>query len=194
MRVIVICTLALMLAGCGLKANTFNMDGRGYYQDREAHSRSVCQLDSAMPVGVDYKDVAVVRGNRGFFGGFLPVRQVMADEARQAGIDVIHSMRMRQDVAFRGIFILRPVGEGVGARLDSPDTFNCLVQGGRLYPANRGVPIQGGPRAVAPVAAPAVQPASYDDCMARVLRISDPALRVQAMSVCDGAASRGGAN
>lgn len=187
MRVIAIVVLAVALAGCGLKANTFNMDGRGYLGDREPHTRSVCQLDSAIPVDVPYKDIGIVRGNRGFFGGFLPVRQIMADEARQAGIDVIHSMRMRQDVAFRGVFILRPVGEGVGAKLDSPDTFNCLAQGGRLYPANRGVPIQGGPKAAAPIALPAGSLPSYDECMSRVLRITDPALRVEAMSACDGA-------
>lgn len=186
-RFVAVAAGLVLLSGCGLKANTFNLDGRGYLEDRAPHNRSVCQLDTGMPQSVAYHDVGIVRGNRGFFGSFLPVRQIMADEARRAGIDVIHSMHMRQDVAFRGIFILRPVGEGVGARLDSPDTFNCLAQGGRLYPANRGVPIQGGPQAVAPVATPAAQPASYDDCMARVLRISDPALRVQAMAACDGA-------
>lgn len=187
MRAIAVVAVAAVLAGCGLKSNTFNMDGRGYLQDRTPHDRAVCQLDSAMPLGVPYKDVGIVRGNRGFFGGFLPVRQVMADEARKAGIDVIHSMRMRQDVAFRGVFILRPVGEGVGARLDNPEAFNCLAQGGRMYPADRGVPIQGGPRAVSAAALPVGAPGSYDECMARVMRISDQALRLQAMTACDGA-------
>lgn len=187
MRAIAVAALAVTLAGCGLKSNTFNMDGRGYLQDRTPHDRAVCQLDSAMPLGVPYKDVGIVRGNRGFFGGFLPVRQAMADEARKAGIDVIHSMRMRQDVAFRGVFILRPVGEGVGARLDNPEAFNCLAQGGRMYPAGRGVPIQGGPVAASAVAPPTAVPGTYDECMSRVMRISDPALRLQAMAACDGA-------
>ena len=187
MRAIAIVAVAVALTGCGLKSNTFNMDGRGYMEDRAPHDRAVCQLDSAMPLGVPYKDVGIVRGNRGFFGGFLPVRQVMADEARKAGIDVIHSMRMRQDVAFRGVFILRPIGEGVGARLDNPEAFNCLAQGGRMYPADRGVPIQGGPRAASLGALPAA-PGTYDECMSRVMRISDPALRLQAMAACDGAA------
>lgn len=186
MRVIAVVAVATLLTGCGLKSNTFNMDGRGYLEDRTPHDRAVCQLDSAMPLGVPYKDVGIVRGNRGFFGGFLPVRQVMADEARKAGIDVIHSMHMRQDVAFRGVFILRPVGEGVGARLDNPEAFNCLALGGRMYPANRGVPVQGGPRAVS-AALPAGAPVSYDECMARVMRITDPELRVQSMAACDSA-------
>lgn len=187
MRAIAVVALAVALTGCGLKSNTFNMDGRGYLEDRAPHDRAVCQLDSAMPLGVPYKDVGIVRGNRGFFGGFLPVRQVMADEARKAGIDVIHSMRMRQDVAFRGVFILRPIGEGVGARLDNPEAFNCLAQGGRLYPSDGGVPIQGGPRAVSLVAPASASAGTYDECMSRVMRITDPTLRLQSMAACDSA-------
>lgn len=182
MRAIAIVAVAVALMGCGLKANTFNPDGRGYLENRKPIEGAVCQLDSSPPEGVTYKPVGLIRGNRGSFGGFLPVRQAMADEARMAGADVIFNMRMHQDVAFRGIFILRPVGEGMGIKLDNPESFDCLANGGRLYPGKGMAPIYGHQRAAAASAG------TYDECMSRVMRISDPSLRLQAMTTCDGAA------
>lgn len=182
-RVIGLCAAAIVLSGCGLKANTFNENGRGYAYKGDPYSGPVCQLDTPVAGDVEYDVVGLIRGNRGWFGGFGPVRQVMADEARSAGADVISSMRMRQDVAFRGIFILRPIGEGNGLRLKNPETFDCLARGGRIYPANGSAPIYPAARTV--IASKQADAGSYDECMQRVLKITDPALKVEAMSACD---------
>ncbi|WP_417447408.1 MULTISPECIES: hypothetical protein [Gammaproteobacteria] len=183
MQKVAIVALALALAGCGLKTNTFNPDGRGYAMKREAHSGPVCQLASPLPEGVPHEVIGLVRGNRGFFGGFGPVRQVMADEARSAGADAIVNLRMRQDVAFRGVFILRPVGEGMAVKLADPSAFNCLANGGRVYPGKGIAPIEG----YSPASAIMSGATTYDECMGRVMRITDPTLRLQAMVACDDA-------
>lgn len=181
MRAFAVVGLAVLMAGCGLKSNTFNPDGHGYATKRDPHTNAVCQLAGPLPAGVGHEVIGLIRGNRGFFGGFGPVRQIMADEARSAGADVIVNLRMRQDVAFRGVFILRPVGEGMGLKLEHPESFNCLANGGRIYPGAGLAPI------TQSIVAPVPSVATYDECMGRVLRISDPALRVQAMAACDGA-------
>lgn len=171
----------VMLSGCGLKTNTFNQNGHGYVVKGEPYSGSVCQLSSLLPEGIKYDTVGIIRGNRGWFGGFAPVRQAMADEARSAGADTIVGIRMRQDVAFRGVFILRPIGEGVGLRLNDPQSFNCLAHGGQAYPEQGMTPVS---RTTEPMIAP-VKVGAYDECMVRVMRISDSALRLKAMAACD---------
>ena len=181
MKTIAVLGLIVALTGCGLKSNTFNLSGHGYAPKVEPHFGAVCQIASPLPRGVDHKVVGIVRGNRGWFGGFAPVREAMAEEARSAGIDVIVNLQMRQDVAFRGIFILRPVGEGIGVKLTDSRSFDCLASGGRIYPGS------GLPSVFGPTDTPAVSEQGYDDCMERVMRISDSGLRLEAMSTCDDA-------
>lgn len=173
--------LVLVLSGCGLKSNTFKVGGHSYTEKREPHSNPVCLLPGALPADLDYTVIGQVRGNRGFFGSFEPVRQVMAEEARSVGADAIANLSMRQKIAFRGIFILRPVGEGTAVKIANPLAFNCLAQGGYVYPGNGRPPVRGA------LAKPGSAAGSYDRCMARVLKITDPKLRLSSMNMCDGA-------
>lgn len=193
----VVAALALaFLTGCGLKARTFNEGGRGYAMGLGSHSGSVCLLPGKAPASVEKTYIGVLKGRRGAPGAFEPVRRVMVEEARNIGADMLEDTVMRQDLAFRGIFFIRPIGEGIAYQLKDHDSFDCVANGGLLYegtgsPPKRlaSVPVsKAQPAAVAAPASIQAKPTqvSYDQCMERVLRIQDAQLRLESMSLCDG--------
>lgn len=185
-----VATLALVLVtGCGLKARTFNEGGRGYAMGLGKHSGPVCLLPGKTPESVKKTYIGVLKGRKGSPGSFEPVRQTMVEEARAIGADLLEDTTMRQDLAFRGIFFIRPIGEGIAYQLENPEDFDCVANGGLLYQGIGTPPKRLAPAATvqpASTASPPSQALSYDQCMARVLRVQDERLRLESMSLCDG--------
>lgn len=117
--------------------------------------------------------------NQQHYGGYVKVNAALADVARSVGADTVFDLQSKQKIGF--FAVVRPQSWGMAARLKYPESFHCISIGGRVYPGLGMAPVL---RATSTTAAP-VQTGSYDDCMERVLRISDPVLRVEAMPACD---------
>ena len=204
-RALLALALAL-LAGCGTKANIINTDGRGYAKSLGAHNGQVCLLKDTLPAQFERQVVGTLKGNRQVPGNFEGVRLAMANAARDKGADVVENLVMEQDWAFRGILILRPIGQGQALRLRDPGALDCLALGGQVYgtgrrqPDPQPLPVVEPVETPIPVVAPAPAPLpaaatprsnqsppgpAYDACIKRVLRISDPQLRLKGMEACD---------
>ncbi|MET1077568.1 MAG: hypothetical protein ABWY06_06055 [Pseudomonas sp.] len=188
-----------VLAGCGTKANTLNIDGRGYAKSLGAHNGPVCLLKGVLPAQFEHQVVGTLKGNRQVPGNFEGVRVAMANEARNKGADVVENLVMEQDWAFRGIFLLRPIGQGQALRLRDPGALDCLALGGLKYGTGQrqadpqptsvqaplAAPVPAAEKASTPLRSESTAGGSYDDCIRRVMRISDPQLRLKGMEACD---------
>jgi hypothetical protein len=182
MRKVLILAAATLMTGCTAKANIHTA------KPLPAHNRTVCLMDKPFP-----KDVEATYMGRGVsssetYGGYSGVKALLAEKARMSGVDVVADLHYTQRV---GLFAwARPHLYGDIYALKSPETFNCAAYGGQVYaPAGAGMaPVTYQPvtnAAPSQVATPSQPPQTYDDCMARVLRIQDEALRLQSMSMCD---------
>lgn len=174
-----ICLLAL--AGCGTKAVVQPLKGSSKALPR--YSGPVCLLPKPLPPDVKFTPLGRAVANQQWYGGFAKVNRALAEVARSVGADAVVSMRSHMKMGF--IAVARPQSWGYAIKLQDPESFDCLASGGRY---DGIAPVRPAPSARALPAAPAT-PASpaYDACMARVLRIGDPALRLQAMDSCDAA-------
>lgn len=177
MRAIAVVAVAVVLAGCATNASVHKKVDS--VANKPAHNRDVCFMTGPLPDGVDADFLGIGVSNSHWYGGYAGPKRVLANKAREAGVDVITEMRHRQVIGF--FAVVRPRVQGRAYSLKDPAAFNCQAHGGEVYGLNG---LKAATYAPAPIGAPS---SSYDQCMARVMRISDPALRLQAMTACDGA-------
>lgn len=175
MRAIAILVLAAALAGCATNASVHKKPDS--VASKPAHDRAVCLMTGPLPAGIEADFHGAGVSNSHWYGGYAGPKRVLADKARASGVDVVADMQHKQVMGF--FAVARPRVEGRAYSLRDPDAFDCLAHGGEVYGPS-------GPGAVSSSLVPASGPsAGYDQCMARVLRIADPALKVEAMSACD---------
>ncbi|MES2818510.1 MAG: hypothetical protein V4812_05920 [Pseudomonadota bacterium] len=113
------------------------------------------------------------------YGSFAPVENALADVVRTVGADTVIDKRMKMKIAPIPWGAARPQVWGMAVRLKNPEAFDCVASGGRLYGNGQRLP--------PPSAVKAETAISYDDCMRRVVGISDSDLRLKAMESCDAA-------
>lgn len=180
MRAIAVLGLVVALTGCATNASVHKKPDS--VANKPAHNRAVCFMTGPLPSGIEADFHGVGVSNSHWYGGYAGPKRVLADKARASGVDVVTEMRHKQVAGF--FAFVRPRVEGRAYSLEDPEAFNCLVHGGEIY-GSRG-PITAS-SSLEPTSGPS---ADYDQCMTRVLRIADPALRLEAMSACDGAEGR----
>lgn len=134
-------------------------------------------MTAPLPEGVEADFHGIGVSNSHWYGGYAGPKRVLAEKARESGVDVVTEMRHRQVMGF--FAVARPRVQGRAYSLKDPAAFDCLAHGGDVYGPHGPVS-----RSAVPADGSSV---SYDECMSRVLRIADPALRVEAMAACDGA-------
>jgi hypothetical protein len=178
MRFIAVVASAVVLAGCATNASVHKKVDS--VANKPPHNRDVCFMTGPLPEGVDADFLGIGVSNSHWYGGYAGPKRVLADKARATGVDVLTEMQHRQVIGF--FAVVRPRVQGRAYSLKDPAAFNCQQLGGEVYGPY-------GPKAFYNPAPTAITPASpaYDDCMTRVMRISDPSLRLQAMTACDGA-------
>lgn len=202
MRKLLLLATVVLISGCAAKANIHKISGAS--KPKPSHSRDVCLMDAPMPEDIDAVFMGRGVSNSQWYGGFAGVKALLAEKARQTGVDVVSDMKYRHVMGF--FAWARPRVYGNAYALKNPAAFDCIAMGGQVYapgarlptPASEVVRLGATPAAAAvPAAQPVSSPApvqaapasthgqSYDDCMARVLRIQDEALRLQSMSMCD---------
>lgn len=202
MRKLLLLAAVLLLSGCAAKANIHKISGAA--KPKPAHSRAVCLMDAPMPEDIDAVYMGRGVSNSQWYGGFAGVKALLAEKARQTGVDVVSELKYRHVMGF--FAWARPRVYGNAYSLKYPEAFDCVAMGGQVYAPGAKLPTPASevPKpvakpvaAAAPVTTPVSTPASvqtgpasthgqsYDDCMARVLRIQDEALRLQSMSMCD---------
>src|SRR5690606_18191894 len=163
MRAIAVLGLAAVLAGCATNASVHKKVDS--VANKPAHNRDVCFMTGPLPEGVDADFLGIGVSNSHWYGGYAGPKRVLAERARATGVDVITEMRHRQVMGF--FAVARPRVQGRAYSLKDPAAFNCRAFGGEVYGLN-------GPRSASYAPAPRSEPsAGYDECMARVLRISD---------------------
>ena len=177
MRIIVLMIAMAILAGCGSKSTV--QKWRGSEEPLPGYSGAVCLLAGSLPENVEFTFLGRAVANQQHYGGYAKVNAALADVARSVGADTVFDLQSKQKIGF--FAVVRPQSWGMAARLKFPESFDCISSGGRVYPELGMIPAL---RATSTAIAP-IQAGSYDDCMGRVLRISDPVLRVEAMSACD---------
>ncbi len=170
-----ICLLALV--GCGTKSVV--QPTRDSKPPLPRYSGPVCLLPKRLPQDVAFTPLGRAVANQQWYGGFAKVNHAVAEVARSVGADAVVSMRSHMKMGF--IAVVRPQSWGYAVKLKNPEAFDCLANGGRFdgTPPPRPLPTATAPTGPASTA--------YDACMARVLRIADPALRLEAMGSCDAA-------
>lgn len=202
MRKLLLLAAVVLLSGCAAKANIHKISGAA--KPKPAHSRVVCLMDAPMPEDIDAVFMGRGVSNSQWYGGYAGVKALLAERARQLGVDVVSDMKYRHVMGF--FAWARPRVYGNAYSLKYPEAFDCVAMGGEVYAPGAKLPTPASevPKPVAapvvkaipdalPVSAPSpIQAApvsthgqSYDECMARVLRIQDEALRLQSMSMCD---------
>lgn len=207
MRKLFLLVAVVLVSGCAAKANIHKISGAA--KPKPAHSRDVCLMDAAMPEEIEAVFMGRGVSNSQWYGGYAGVKALLAERSRQLGVDVVSDMQYRHVMGF--FAWARPRVYGNAYALKNPAAFDCVAMGGEVYAPGAQLPTPAS-QVVRPVAAPVTTPApaetalptlaptpasaptpaaqsssgqSYDDCMARVLRIQDEALRLQSMSMCD---------
>lgn len=177
-RVVLSVLVVALLSGCG---RTVVQETEGSQPPLPPFAGPVCLLPKNLPADTRFTLLGRAVSNTGTYGGFAKVNLALANVARSVGADVVIDKRSKMKFAPIPWAALRPQSWGMAVRLKDPQAFDCIASGGRLYDYS-------GPIEVAP---PRVAPAgdkgdnSYDACMARVIKISDPQLRTTSMSMCD---------
>lgn len=168
----------VMMVGCSTTANIQKINGAA--EPGPAHDRAVCLLDTPLPKGTAAEYMGRGVSNSQWYGGYAGVRKLLANRAREGGVDVVADMQYRQVIGF--FALVRPRVYGDAYSLAHPESFDCIALGGTLYGSNGPLIASFNPTRNS------TTPANYDDCMARVLKIQDSALRLESMKMCDGAA------
>lgn len=177
MRIIALIIAIVVLAGCGSKSTV--QKWKGSEEPLPVYNGPVCLLPGPLPEGVEYTFLGRAVANQQKYGGYARVNAALVDVVRTVGADTVFELRSKQKIGF--LVVVRPQSWGMAARLKSPESFDCIASGGKLYPGLGMAPVShSNSTATTPV-----QATTYDDCMARVMRISDSALRLRAMTACD---------
>lgn len=180
MKAIIAIAAAALLAGCGTKSVV--QQWRGSEQPLPAHAGDVCLLPGAIPRDQEGAFLGRAVANQQWYGNHTRVNRALADAARRAGADVV--VGLKSEYKMGAIAWARPQSYGMAYKLRDPAAFDCAAAGGKI---DAGAPMAAA--AAAPMQhAPAQPLAQYDDCMARVVRISDASLRIESMKACDAAA------
>ncbi|QPI08264.1 hypothetical protein IM687_13760 [Stutzerimonas stutzeri] len=193
MRAIAVVALALLMVGCSNKSVV--QKWANSEPAMASHSGPVCFLPTELPDGVESTFLGRAVANQQWYGDYTAVNSALADVARSVGADVITEKRQKKKFGF--FAWARPQVWGWARRLDDPAAIDCVALGGRIDPGN-GVPLTARKLEMAEpepeltqIDAPEQRVptgSEYDECMARVMRISDAALRVESMAICDDAA------
>ncbi|WP_220814987.1 hypothetical protein [Pseudomonas paralcaligenes] len=180
MRKLLVVAGLVLITGCSTTANIHKLKGAA--AAKPAHNRDVCLLNTSLPDGIEVEYMGRGVSNSQWYGGYSKVKAVLADRARQGGVDVVSDLQYRQVIGF--FAWVRPRIYGDAYALKHPESFNCLALGGQPYSPLGIRPIPPAPSSAVATSAPAQ---TYDECMARVLRIQDENLRLQSMALCDSA-------
>ncbi len=180
-RIGVAAAAAFTLAGCAPKASVQKWEGS--MPALPPYMGPVCLLPGPLPEGTEYTFLGRAVGNMYTYGSFATVENTLADKVRTVGADTVYDKRMKMKIAPIPWGAARPQIWGMAVRLKAPEKFDCVASGGRLFGNGQRLPVQ----KPADVATPVLSGSSYDDCMRRVLRISDSDLRLQAIEACDAA-------
>lgn len=120
-------TLAVVIAGCAARTGT----NTGFAEmQAPPHAEPVCMLHSPLPSSIKHKVLGRVESSKQFYGGTSEIVTNMANEARRIGADAVVSMQAGQKMGF--FAWARPVGYGMGVKLDNRADLNCLALGGEL--------------------------------------------------------------
>lgn len=119
--------IACLAASCAARTGT-NM---GYAETQASPSAEpVCMLRSPLPSTIKHKVLGRVESSKQWYGGTEEIIVNMASEARRIGADAVVSMTAGQKI---GLFAwARPVGYGMGVKLDNRGELDCLKLGGEL--------------------------------------------------------------
>ena len=138
------------------------------------YSGPLCMLSKPLPAGVESVLLGRVVANQQWYGGYAGVNEKLVNVARSVGADAV--VEKQQKMKIGAVAWARPQVWGMAVRLKDPQKFDCVANGGSVY--------GGSSLAVTPSAKSSE---TYDTCMARVMRITDPQLRLSSMSACDSA-------
>ncbi len=175
MRVIAILSLAALIVGCSPKYHVEDWAGAAPAMKR--HGGPVCLLPGPLPAEVESTLLGRARSSQHWYGGYAGVHAGVAQAARDRGADAVVDLHSRQRMGF--IAFARPDAYGWAVKLKDPSSFDCIALGGKIDPGAANTSL---------ARAPAVTGGgAYDECMSRVMRITDPALRLQSMAACDSA-------
>lgn len=175
MRVLAALLLAALLVGCGTKSTV--QKWKGSQPAMAPYSGPVCLLPGKLPDGVEYTLLGRAVANQQSYGGFAGVKQELVSTARSVGADAVTEQQQKMKVGAWAW--ARPQVWGFAVRLKNPQAFDCVANGGTVYPGAYQ-PAQ----TTKPIESPG-RPQTYDECMARIMKISDPKLRAASMSACD---------
>lgn len=203
LRTSLLVALAALMAGCAPKASVQKWEGS--QPALPPHTGPVCILPGNPPPDMEYIFLGRGVGNMYTYGSFTTVETVVADKLRSVGADMLIVDRRRMKIAPIPWGVARPQIWGKAVRLKNPADFDCIASGGRLYGNGQmlTMPVTGttstatsnsaNPSTNSTPSAPATvsTASSYDQCIARVLRISDEQLRLESMTLCDNAPQGG---
>lgn len=171
----VLCAVVL-LAGCGSKAVV--QKWKGSEPPMTPYSGPVCLLPKPLPDGVKSVLLGRAVANQQGYGGYAKVKGALSEVARGVGANAVVDQKQKMKL-FGWLAAARPQVWGLAVRVDDASGFNCEAEGGRLY--------LHGERLELSASSSGTPSAGYDACMARVMKITDPQLRVSSMSACDSA-------
>ena len=122
LQLIALTTIAL--AGCARTGTNL-----GYAETQApSHAEPVCLLKSPLPSAIMHKVLGRVESSKQFYGGTEEIIVNMANEARRIGADAVVSMTAGQKM---GMFAwARPVGIGMGVKLENRAELDCMKLGG----------------------------------------------------------------
>lgn len=181
MRIIALIIAIVVLSGCGTKSTV--QKWKGSEEPLPVYNGPVCVLPGQLPEGVQFKFLGRAVANQQHYGGYAQVNAALANVVRSVGADTVFDLQSKQKIGFVPFVVVRPQSWGMAARLKSPESFDCIASGGKLYPGLGMATVSHSNS----TAATSVQATTYDECMERVMRISDSGLRLEAMSTCDDA-------
>lgn len=130
MRIIVLIIVMAVLAGCGSKSTV--QKWRGSEEPLPVYNGSVCLLPGPLPEDVEFMFLGRAVANQQHYGGYANVNAALADVVRSVGADIVFDLQSKQKIGF--FVVVRPQSWGMAARLKSPELFDCISNGGRVYP------------------------------------------------------------
>ena len=119
--------LGILLCGCAARTgtNTYNAQAQA-----SPHAEPVCLLRAPLPSGIKHKVLGQVESSKQWYGGIEEILVNMGNEARRIGADAVVSMTAGQKMGF--FAWARPVGVGMGVKLENRSDLNCVALGGEF--------------------------------------------------------------
>lgn len=121
---------AFALCGCAARTGT-NMgyaDPQAKAEPPTPHAEPVCMLRAPLPSNIKHKVVGRVESSKQWYGSTDGIITNMAAEARRVGADAVVGMQAGQSIGF--FAWARPVGYGMGVKLENRADLDCLKLGG----------------------------------------------------------------